>query len=398
MTGPMVASCVVWCARRIAVAIQEQHLGPCPVFLCRTSQGWFHPSAKVLLLPFGDAFQVWPMNQAAVTSVVVEDAEDRPPTLEDRFSTSLSLPSVGELAYHDLSGANAVILHLHGHTYACLPSYADHLTLRSAALNAVAADLRILARGRLLFARLLPPLDRLPAIQFVAAYCDGEDVMGVVDLRPSGGGVYVIQVPPGATPAERIARAVHSYGEPDPEQPLYSSLAQGLLHVMHRERVVDPFAPLDAAIPAPIVVTKRHSHVGAGYVDPHLPAEDLGLDPDHEDLADASEHSAGSLPRVTWMVILGGFTTLWPLPKARLSLVCWGLLGVFAFAVQLPESSGLISGSLGQSWEVAHQTPNLASVAEHGTLSRSLAYIDARTVVGVTLDANAGLPAYQFCV
>ena len=386
------------CGEVAEVAIQEQHLGPCPVFLCRTSQGWFHPTAKVLLLPFGDAFQVWPMNQAAVSSVAVEDTEGRPPTLEDRFSTSLSLPSVGELAYHDLSGANAVILHLHGHTYACLPSYADHLTLRSAALNAVAADLRILARGRLLFARMLPPLDRLPAIQFVAAYCDGEDVMGVVDLRPSGGGAYVIQVPPGSTPAERISCAVQSYGEPDPEHPLYLSLAQGLLHVMHRERVVDPFAPLDAAIPAPIVVTRRHSHVGAGYVDPNLPAEDLGLDTDPAVLGGSSDVSACSPSRISRWVVIGVIVLLRPQHAVHPSLLCWGLLGMVASAVQLPESSGLVSGSMGTPWHVARQVPNLASVAEHGTLGRSLAYIDARTVLGVALDDNAGLPAYQFCV
>ena len=139
-------------------AIQSQHLGPCPVTLCRTSQGWFHPTARLLLLPYGDAFQVWPMHRvpsSALTSQVEED--EAPATLEDRFSTSLSLPTTGELAFHDLSGANAVILHAHGHTYACVPSYTDHLTLRSSALSAVAADLQIQPRGQLFCARLLPP-------------------------------------------------------------------------------------------------------------------------------------------------------------------------------------------------------------------------------------------------
>ena len=110
------------CGDIAEAAIRAQHLGPYPVFLCRTSQGWFHPTARLLLLPHGDAFQIWPMNQAAITSLDLEDPEGRPTTLEDRFSTSLSLPTVGELAYHDLSGANAVVLHLHGHTYTCLPS------------------------------------------------------------------------------------------------------------------------------------------------------------------------------------------------------------------------------------------------------------------------------------
>ena len=123
-------------------AIDTQQIGPCPVTLCRTSQGWFHPTARLLMLPYGDAFQVWPMHQVPQASLPASaEEEDRPATLDDRFSTSLSLPHVGELAFHDLSGANAVILHSHGHTYTCLPSYADHLTLRSAALGAVAADI-----------------------------------------------------------------------------------------------------------------------------------------------------------------------------------------------------------------------------------------------------------------
>ena len=79
------------CGDIAAVAIHDQALGPCPVVLCRTSQGWFHPSARLLLLPHGDAFQVWPMNQAAVSPVAVENSDGRTPTLEDRFSTSLSL-------------------------------------------------------------------------------------------------------------------------------------------------------------------------------------------------------------------------------------------------------------------------------------------------------------------
>ena len=299
------------CGEVAEVAIHEQHLGPCPVFLCRTSQGWFHPSARLLLLPDGDAFQVWPMNQAAVTSVVVDDNEGRPPTLEDRFSTSLSLPTVGELAYHDLSGANAIVLHLHGHTYTCRQSYADHLTLRSAALHAVAADLRIHARGQLCFARLLPPLDRLPAIQFVAAYCNDDEAMGVVDLRPSGVGVYVVQVPTDATPAERTDCAVHNHGEPDPDHPLRASLAQGLVRVMHREHVVDPFAPLRAAVPAPIVVTRRHSHVAAGYIDPRVPPEDLGIGHAHEAHESTGDSNGVRRPSANWHLLLGKCDFAW---------------------------------------------------------------------------------------
>ena len=196
------------------------------------------------------------MHQAPIAALPQSsDTDDRPATLEDRFTTSLSLPSIGELAFHDLSGANAVILHMHGHTYTCVPSYADHLTLRSAALSAVAADLHILPQGRLCFARLLPPLDRMPAIQYVAAYCSDGEVMGAVDLRPCSGGVHVVSVPTGATPAERIAAAIQLHGEPDPAQSLAGCLAQGCVQVLHREHMIDPFAPLTAAPPSPIVGT-----------------------------------------------------------------------------------------------------------------------------------------------
>ncbi|CAE7887301.1 pol [Symbiodinium necroappetens] len=43
----------------------------------------------------------------------MHQVEDRPYTLEDRFSTSLSLPHTGELAYHELSGANGRVQVLH---------------------------------------------------------------------------------------------------------------------------------------------------------------------------------------------------------------------------------------------------------------------------------------------
>ena len=397
------------CGDIAAVAIHDQALGPCPVVLCRTSQGWFHPSARLLLLPHGDAFQVWPMNQAAVSPVAVENSDGRTPTLEDRFSTSLSLPAVGELAYHDLSGANAVVLHSNGHTYTCLPSYADHLSLRSAALHAVAADLRVHARGRLCFARLLPPLDRLPAIQFVAAYCGDEESMCVVDLRPSGGGVYVVQVPRAATPAERIELAVQTHGEPDPEYPLRASLSHFLLHVMHRERVVDPFAPLSAAAPEPLVVTRRRTHVAAGYVDPNFPPEDFGIEPAQEEQESPGGRSGGSRCRANWTFLM--LQGLWLSKRLNLLLLPFGfsdslplrmmswlpLLSLVS-AVQLPEASGLVSGSLGRPWDVALQVPNLASVTEHATLSRSLHMGAPSAFLGIAIDDTAGMQAYQFCV
>ncbi|CAE7401593.1 set10 [Symbiodinium microadriaticum] len=336
------------------------------------------------------------MNQAAVSSLAVEEFDGRPPTLEDRFSTSLSLPHAGELAYHDLSGANAVVLHSHGHTYTCVPPYADHLSLRSAALSAVAADLQVLSRGQLCFARLLPPLDRLPAIQFVAAYCSDLDEMGVVDLRPSGGGVHVVQVPADSTPAERIANAVQRYGEPDPASPLQASLAQGHLHVMHREHVVDPFAPLRGTVPTPIVVTRRHSHLAAGYREPGPIPDDGSPLADRDAISsDFSKGFGGS--RLVSATLICSCLLLGLLPHRGLPLpvvLAWTLVG----AVQLPESSNFRSGPPTRSWITVSQTPSLASVAEHATLHRSLAFLDSRTVLGFASTADDGLPVYQFCV
>ena len=401
-------------------AIQQQMLGPHPVFLCRTSQGWFHPSALLLLLPYGDAFQVWPMNQAAVSPVGPDDVEERPATLEDRFSTSLSLPSVGELAYHDLSGANAVVLHQHGHTYTCVPSYADHLTLRSAALEAVAADLQIQPRGRLCFARLLPPLDRMPASQFVAAYCADDDIMGVVDLRPSGGGVYVVQVPVGATPAERISRAVACHGDPDPASPLAANLAQGLLQVMHREHVVDPFASLTAAAPAPIVVLRRRSHAAAGYRDPHLHTAEAGLHVSEATVGVAAVDSDSAGSRrwgVGWISLglvlavtnpalasLSGFgVAVWLADNKGYAtfLLAWlaspWLVRHEASAVQLPsDTTRSTSDRTHTTWADVSQFPDLGSVQEHAALAASLESLDARERL-VPTQLGSARTTYRFC-
>ena len=379
-------------------AIQAQQLGACPVTLCRTSQGWFHPTARLLLLPYGDAFQVWPMHRvpsASLTPNVEED--DAPATLEDRFSTSLSLPAVGELAFHDLSGANAVILHAHGHTYACVPSYSDHLTLRSSALSAVAVDLQIQPRGRLCCARILPPLDRMPAIQFVAAYCEDGQVLGVVDLRPSGGGVYVTQVREGATPAERIAATVQRHGEPSSEMSLASGLAQGRLQVLHREHVVDPFAPLHAAPPAPVVVLSRRSHLASGYRDPQLPSDEpdiledatLGIAPDRATDASATTRFSGG---TSW----GSLLSLLLFAPRWLSLLT--VPYVVSCMYEPPDGGEFFQPLGGSPWHTATQHPGLASVEEHATLGRSLPSMDSRPSLSLSVDDNVGVPEFRFCV
>ena len=383
------------CGEVASRAIATQQLGPCPVTLCRTS---LHPNSRLLMLPYGDAFQVWPMHQVPQSSLsCATETEDRPATIEDRFSTSLSLPTVGELAFHDLSGANAVILHPHGHTYTCLPTYADHLTLRSAALGAVAADLQISSHGRLCFARLLPPLSCMPAIQYVAAYCSEGEVLGVVDLRPLEGGVHVIQVRDGAAPVARIELAIQQHGEPRADRPLAASLAQGRVQVLHREHVVDPYQPLTAAQPAPIVVLTRRSLLAAGYCDPDAhgaseveqSVEVDTLDSPHEVPSSATRPQAVRIGSV----VCGLLATTSP----RALLLSMSLM--LGAAVLEPASSGFQTRPAGsRPWQIVQHRPGLASVEEHTTVGRSWSSLDARETLGIAFDANAGLPEFRFCV
>ena len=153
-------------------AIDAQRLRLGTDFLCRTSQSWFHPRARLALLPHGDAFQVWPADRLPLVLTDVGGVQSaQEGTYEDRFTTSLTYPGTSELAFHEASGANAVVMHAHGSTYACVPSYADHETIRSAAFSALGRDLPSSSSLDTFFARILPPLDQLPPVQFVARPC-----------------------------------------------------------------------------------------------------------------------------------------------------------------------------------------------------------------------------------
>ena len=365
------------CGDLAQFAIRAQRLPPCLHVLCRTSQGWFHPMALLFLLPYGDAFQVWPVDRAPVVplpdGLVPSTGLD---TIEDRFSTSLSLPSAGELAFHEASGANAVVLHQGGHTYACLPSFADQLTLRSAAMAAVSNDLQVRPRGRLYIARILPPLDRMPAIQFAVAHCDDDETMGVVDLRPVHGGVSVVLVAHGASPAVRIERAVSSYGEPDGSQPLRASLAQGQIQILHRESVVDPFAPLTASMPAPIVALRRRSYLQSGF-------HTIPISVDAQSIEEASEHTLDGGE-------VSGTRPLSPAPSVLLALITglhccrlpvWPVFALLTFvaSVQLPDGvTRCDPARVVAHWSEVTVDSELAGVAEHAALAHSLDTADLR--------------------
>ena len=233
------------------LAVHEANLRFQGGFVCRTSQGWFTSDSRLGLLPHGDAFQVWPLNQVPLP---MSGAGDRSLSLSgsfvDRFGTSLSYPAPEELAYHELSGANAVVLQPHGFVYLGVPSFADEGVIRQAVLAAVQHSGSVVEPAYCL--RVLPPLDCLPAIQFVVT--DTQDGMtpGVVDLRPVNGGIAVIEVNPHATPSERIAVAVRRYGEPAAGRPLHMQLARGHARVLHRGYVVDAHTPLHVGTPGSV--------------------------------------------------------------------------------------------------------------------------------------------------
>ncbi|CAE7704408.1 unnamed protein product [Symbiodinium sp. CCMP2592] len=202
--------------------------------LCRLGNAWFVPQAYVLLLPQGDA-------------------------LQDVFSTSLSLPGPAELAFHSETGVNAVVLYANGLFFTFAPMFADHLSIRSTVMGAFMSDVTCGGATFSHFARVLPPLEQLPAVQFVALQRPEGCLPGLIDFRPLGAGLAVLPYQPGASPATRLALAVATSGEPVPECRLAELLARGSLVVLHREHSVDPDKPLEANAPAPLVVLRRRT-------------------------------------------------------------------------------------------------------------------------------------------
>ena len=275
-------ACQAFTQQRIRVAPEG--------FLCRTSAGWFVPSAYVTLLPSGDAFQVWPVQRIQAAVIPVTDSLPETVTLEDRFATSLDSHRGVELAFHDTSGDNAVVLSETGLCYVRAPVFADHLSIRSVVL-AQFGNLGGSGRDVTHFPRVLPPLDNLPAIQFVAVSHWGTEQPALVDLRALSGSIAVFICRYDATPLERARQAVQQVGEPDNAAPLESYLRTGRVSVLHREQLLDPFQPVRAGPPCPLVFVPRRSNVAAGVVGFEGTAHDVLLD-DTMDRGSASEHSA----------------------------------------------------------------------------------------------------------
>ena len=356
------------CGDAAVLAVHEANLRFQGGFVCRTSQGWFTSDARLGLLPHGDAFQVWPLNQVPLP---MSGAGDRSLSLSgsfvDRFGTSLSYPAPEELAYHDLSGANAVVLQPHGFVYLGVPSFADEGIIRQAVLTAVHHAGPVVEPAYCL--RVLPPLDCLPAIQFVVADTHDGMTPGIVDLRPVNGGIAVVEVAPHATPSERIAVAVRQYGEPVTARPLHMQLARGHARVLHRGYAVDAHTPMHVELPAPLVVVPRSTHSGGSQ---QLPAP--------EGSSDADAHT---MPRPPGPGFSSAQSVGVP-PTRMLGLVfclLWGHSGSLGFLAVVSCCTG--------AWAMAQQVPReaivdwqspdtVASVAAHQSLARAFATLELR--------------------
>ena len=220
-------------------------------FLCRTGDGWFLPSAYVTLLPRGDSFQVWPL--ARVPSLQYMVPSSSPATVEDRFAVSAVVPAPTDEDFQAAAAYNSVVISDMGLFYVHAPTYAEHTAIRAAVLS----DYRDQhpGLGSLQFLRLLPPLARLPPIQFVASPAGSDDEPTVVDVRPIGGGIVVFSGTRGDTPVDRIHAATRLSGEPIPDQSLVRLITAGHLRVMHREAMVDPNVALTTDPPVALVVS-----------------------------------------------------------------------------------------------------------------------------------------------
>ena len=333
---------VMPCGAIAHMAIADQPVLGCPEdFLCRTSQGWFAPDAALLLLPHCDAFQVWPLQLAQSAPPPATLSLLRQNSGSELFAGSLEPTEGAERAYSNDFDGQGVIIARNGLVYVTITAYADQDSIRSSALFAYLgpSGLGIEYGGLTHFARVLPPLPELPAVQFVAGNCDGHAQPSVVDLRAVQGSLHVCCTEPDATPAQRIEAAIQGFGGPDPANPVIARIGQGLLQVLHREQAVSPFVPLIAPPPTPLVVLLRRPNIGAGWGDTPTTLGDTSYAASFS-LSAALVVVVGAFhgfePRVGWLGLLlvrYGFSTstVWaaPLPTAFCGGVTAPVAGAF---------------------------------------------------------------------
>eukprot|EP00439_Symbiodinium_sp_Y106_P036772 s7457_g4.t1 len=191
------------CEEIVQAAADQQRLAvSCAQILCRLANSWFVPSARALLLPQGDALQIWPSERLTRPTFPNRPGSLSPRlSLEDVFSTSLSLSGPSEVAFHQSSSANAVVLYPHGLYYAYVPSFADQVAIRSAVMGGFMSDSAGGAEPFSHFDRQHPA---------TAVQCCYE-----LSSRPLGGGLAVVAVSPSASPEDRLRAAVVDYGGKD---------------------------------------------------------------------------------------------------------------------------------------------------------------------------------------
>ncbi|CAE7208415.1 unnamed protein product, partial [Symbiodinium microadriaticum] len=385
------------CGDAAVLALHAARLSFQGGFVCRTTQGWFTSTALLGLLPHGDAFQVWPVNQVPLP---MSGAGDRSLSISgsfvDRFGTSLSYPAPDELAYHELSGANAVVLQPHGLLYLGVPSFADDGVLRQTALAAVYPG--TLPEEPAYCLRVLPPLDCLPAIQFVVTDTSDGMVPSVVDLRPVHGGVAVVEVVPTATPAERIYAAVRCYGEPVVSRPLYMQLARGHVRLLHRGHVVDAHTPLHAELPAPLVVVPRNPESSSSQPETTLAADTTEAENTLPQFSGIGSHilqpSGGRCVRpcslALYFFVVG---TIWP-DNPRLVVV--GVLGALLHA---SGAHAMVHQDLMADRDAPLHTEDVASVAAHRSLARDFGSLESRDTILPRHSPSAAVHlAFNFCI
>ena len=174
------------CGAIAQMAIADQPGLACPEeVMCRTSQGWFVVAASLLLLPHCDAFQVWPLHLVQAAPPPSTLSLLRQTSGSDHFGGSLEPTDGAERVYRGSDDGQAVVIRQNGLVYVPTPGYADQDSIRSSALFAYLgpSGLGIEYGGVTHFARVLPPLPDLPAVQFVAGCCEGHTQPVVVDLR-----------------------------------------------------------------------------------------------------------------------------------------------------------------------------------------------------------------------
>ena len=365
------------CGNIMSQALSQAGVQAAPQsFLCRTSDGWFLPTAYVTLLPRGDSFQVWPLARVPVLRSVAGTHEQA--TTAERFAIStLAAPSTDE-DFQIASESNAVVISPNGMLYVQAPAFAESTSIRAAVLadyrhhhpqDAVSA-----------FMRVLPPLAGLPSIQFAAMHDVAAGEPNLFDFRPIGGGLVVVSVEPDTTPVSRLRTAVVSAGEPVEGQSVEHLVLAGRLRVLHREMLVDPRVALRAEPPIALIITPMAAPIPVMAAGPQ-PSSTCSSAGSRRDLANVGRGHV--VPSMMLCALIG----------SRLGL---GILGC-ALTVVSPR---VLAGSGDEiAWE-CDQAPettsldlpdSLASLAAHRRLADILyAYSDSRPIGGPFETTSSG--------